>query len=440
MTALAERPVLELPRLRVDQSAIARHPAKTKVIAAGRRFGKSTLGMVLALACAAAGGRVAWVVPTYRNGRPLWRAAKAAAARLGTTEVRIGETDRTIEFRRSLGFLAIYSADSADSIRGEAFNLVIVDEAAMIAEDVWTDVIQPTLADADGDSILISTPKGRNWFWREFQRGLIDGVDVMSWTAPSSDNPSPQIQRAAARAQTRVPESTYRQEWLAEFIQDGANPFDPAWWDGKNRFDPTDPKFARQCIARYISWDTAMKDKDSSDYAAAIVVELMPDYRLHVVEVYRDKLAFPNLLEQIERLARKWDFDGKLSGTQLSGVGGQIVIEDKNSGTSAYQTLTSASADPMIAKLVVPFMPVGSKRQRAGQAGVWCKNDCIDLPHPGPSVPWLLGFEEELFSFSGAGDEGHDDQVDTFSQIIIFLERLLAEGFHARNEAIAVPQ
>ena len=110
--------------------------------------------------------------------------------------------------------------DNPDSIRGEAFHLAILDEAAMIAEAAWTDAIQPTLADFSGKAILISTPKGRNWFHQEFLRGLDPNSEThKSWHAPSSANPSPQIQRAAMLAKDLVSDQTYRQEWLAEFIE-----------------------------------------------------------------------------------------------------------------------------------------------------------------------------------------------------------------------------
>lgn len=188
----------------------------------GRRWGKTVLGGALSLATASQGGRVAWIVPTYRNGRSLWRWAENATASTRKAGVATAnKSERVIEFANG-GVFGIYSADSEDSIRGEAFHLVILDEAARISETAWTDAIQPTLADYDGDAILISTPKGINWFHTEWQRGQDDGKHQASWTAPSSANPSPQIRRAAAMARERVPERTYRQEWMAEFVEDGA--------------------------------------------------------------------------------------------------------------------------------------------------------------------------------------------------------------------------
>ena len=192
----------------------------------GRRWGKTVLGGALSLATASAGGRVAWVVPYYRNGRPLWRWVEqtVVAANAGRS-IRTNRSERIVEFANG-GFLGIYSMDNEGSIRGESFHLVILDEAAMIAETAWTDAIQPTMADFGADAVLISTPKGRNWFWQEWTRGQDSQPrEVVSFTAPSSANPNPLIQRAAIAARERVPERTYRQEWLAEFIADGGGVF-----------------------------------------------------------------------------------------------------------------------------------------------------------------------------------------------------------------------
>lgn len=188
----------------------------------GRRWGKTYMGGVYAMTCADFGGAVAWVVPTYKNARAPWRFAEQLTASIAG-RLRVNRTERLMEFP-SGGRLAVYSADNDTALRGEAFDVVIVDEAAMVREETYTDVLLPTLADRDGRMLLISTPKGRNWFWREWVRGQRGG-DVMAFRAPTSDNPLPNIQKAAALARDRVSERTYRQEWLAEFVDDGGGVF-----------------------------------------------------------------------------------------------------------------------------------------------------------------------------------------------------------------------
>lgn len=172
------------------------------------------------------GGHVAWIVPEYRNGRPLWRMARMAVAHLvKARQVHVNESERLITFP-SGGFLGLYSMDNPASILGEAFHLVVLDEAARIAEGVWSETIQPTLADVDGDALLITTPRGHNWVWREAIAAKGDKSGRMRfWQAPSSANPNPNIQRAALLARERVSDRTYRQEWLAEFVEDGGGVF-----------------------------------------------------------------------------------------------------------------------------------------------------------------------------------------------------------------------
>ena len=214
--------MLPLPKLRNDQAAIARHPAKVKVLACGRRWGKTVLGGRIVMGVLSEHGRAAWIAPTYKNTRPLWRWCVQVAAQ--EKRLTVSASERTITTDRG-GFLGLYSGDNIDSIRGEAFHLAVLDEAAMLLPEAWSDAIMPTLADYDGDALLISTPKGHNWFWQEYHNAAADGKRSAAWQAPTSANPMPTIRRAAELARDRVSSRTYDQEWLAQFIADGGGVF-----------------------------------------------------------------------------------------------------------------------------------------------------------------------------------------------------------------------
>jgi hypothetical protein len=189
----------------------------------GRRWGKTFMAGSYALACADHGAAVAWVVPTYKNARPVWRFAERHTLPVAR-HLRINRTERTMEFP-SGGWLGIFTADNDVSMRGEAFDVVIVDEAARVSEETYSDVILPTLADRDGRALLISTPKGRNWFWQEYQRGISGGARYAAFSAPSNANPMPSIRRAFELARDRVSARTFQQEWCAEFVADGGSVF-----------------------------------------------------------------------------------------------------------------------------------------------------------------------------------------------------------------------
>ena len=196
--------------------------------------------------------------------------------------------------------------------------------------------------------------------------------------------------------------------------------FRRGWWQGQHRYDASDPAILAGAVLRVLSFDTAYKDKDTSDYTGIGVFGMLPDYRLLLLEARQQRLEFPDLPDAIQAEIRRHNHDGKLRA---------VIIEDTGAGTSSLQTL--AVTLPLAeSRLLVPFRPTVSKTERAQQAAVWCQNGMVELPEPGPSVPWLADFEDQLFTFpSGI----HDDMVDMLSQTILYLEHYLATGYQART-------
>jgi len=218
---------LPLPRLRQDQWDIVQHPAKVKLVACGRRWGKTTTAGSVAIAAASQGARVAWIVPIYKNSYGLWNDLERILAQgVARKKVIMRKHERTIHFKDSGGTLYVFSADRETSIRSNAYHLVVVDEAARISSEIWDATIEPTLADYDGDAILISTPKGRNFFYRLWLRGR-SGRDprYAAFQAPSYANPNPNIQAAFLRAKDSVSRRIFQEEWLAEFVENSGTVF-----------------------------------------------------------------------------------------------------------------------------------------------------------------------------------------------------------------------
>lgn len=388
------------------------------VLACGRRFGKTELGIHLALETTNQGLPVGWFSPTYKLLSEAWRDIKRACQ--GSVEQK-SETEHRLQLS-SGGVIECWSLDDPDAGRSRKYKRVIIDEAAMVRylEEAWEESIRPTLTDYAGDAWFMSTPKGFNYFHTLFERGLDPArPEYACWQMPSLANPHlPPEEIEAARIDSV--DRVFKQEYEASFVDDATMIFDRTWWLGQNRYDPNDETIPYRSIGRWLSWDTGLKDKDTNAYTARVVGELMPDYRLLIRNVWRDRLTFPALPAMIGQDAALYNVGGPIRG---------VLIEDKASGTSAYQTL-QATSDAWLRPLLVPFMPSGSKEQRAEQAAVWCRNGCVLLPEPGSSVPWLLDFENELFT---APQSEFMDQVDALSQLILWVENLLAEGWHARN-------
>jgi phage terminase large subunit-like protein len=421
-----------VPMLRPDQARIAMHPAKRKAVCMGRRWGKTVLGLVLVLAALLAGLRVAWLVPTYRNSNPLWRAIESALAPLRKAgRAKLNRSERFVEMWNG-GFLGIYTADNPDAMRGEWFHLVVADEAARIPEAVIEEVVEPTLADVDGDFVAISTPSGKNWFWRLWRRGLEDGAYVAGFRAPTSANPSPMIRTAYERARLRFGEDSnaFRQEWDAEFVDSGAVVWLREWCE--DRYDPHDERLELSVIARFLSYDTASKDKEHNAYSACIVAELLADWRMRLRHVWRDRLLMPSLIERMEADAVRWNHDGKLYTPDEER--GRIIIEDRASGIGAFQTLFYAGS-PMMQQVLVPFNPITSKDERFDTAGQWVKNGSVILPKPCACgcTRWLHAFEAEVFE-----EDEFKDQRDAVAQLIQWTSpRYLHTGLISRQGVAA---
>lgn len=207
------------------QRAVLDDPSRYRIVACGRRWGKTEMSAHEAVRYLGEPGRLVWwVAPTYDIADIGYRTVEDALP-----DPLIAEVKRTkpkaIDCANG-SRISFRSADREDSLRGEGLDLLILDEAAMIPERAWSSELRPTLSDTRGDMIAISTPKGRGWFYRWFQRGASDDhPNTASWQQPTSANPHiPAGEVDDAREET--PGRVFEQEYLAEFIDESGGVFE----------------------------------------------------------------------------------------------------------------------------------------------------------------------------------------------------------------------
>jgi phage FluMu gp28-like protein len=205
----------------VGQAEVHLHPARFKVLAAGRRWGKTRLGVNECVDVATRGGRAWWVAPSYKMAAVGWRPLRRIGVQAGA-EILRGE--RSIMMQGG-GSVQVRSADNPDSLRGEGLDYVVLDECAYMRHEVFNEALRPALSDRKGRALFISTPKGRNWFWRFWARGN-DGEDSewKSFRFPTGGNPYIDTDEIAA-ARASLPERIFEQEYLAEFLEDAGGVF-----------------------------------------------------------------------------------------------------------------------------------------------------------------------------------------------------------------------
>lgn len=204
------------------QKTILTAEARFRVVACGRRFGKTALGQVAIVEAAIAGKGCWWLSPTYAMASQVWRDLKHASRT--RDEVTINSDERRIDFSYG-GWLAIRSTHSANYLRGAGLDFAVLDEAAFMAASVWPEVVRPMLLERRGGALFLSSPNGRNWFWELYQLGLDpEETEWQSFHFTSSDNPliAPEELESIRR---RTPERVWAQEYLAQFSEDSGAVF-----------------------------------------------------------------------------------------------------------------------------------------------------------------------------------------------------------------------
>ena len=220
---------IRLPYPHSGQQYVSRTAKRINVLSAGRRWRKTSgPGFQAAVLAAVDGKRWLWGAPTFDQVRIAWNEAKQAAG---------GIVDFTVQRMEALfpsgGMILFRSLDDPDNARGHTADGVTIDEAADVKQAAWYEVIRPMLIDTNGEAWLQGTPKGRNWFWREWIAAQ-DREDSMAWQAPTVgcriegtelirqphplENPDIPFEEIVNIFRT-TPIDIFRQEILAEFLE-----------------------------------------------------------------------------------------------------------------------------------------------------------------------------------------------------------------------------
>ena len=151
---------------------------------AGIGSGKTLAGCVKALAHVADGGLGLIAAPTYPMLRDATLRTFEAVAGEALTDFHKGEMRATV----GKGEILFRSADDPDRLRGPNLSWAYLDEAALCREDVWR-IILGRLREGGraGPCWLTTTPKGRNWIWKEFVKERRPGYAL--FRASTKDNP-----------------------------------------------------------------------------------------------------------------------------------------------------------------------------------------------------------------------------------------------------------
>lgn len=242
------------------QLEVWQDPHRFKVIAAGRRCGKSNYAIKRTLAAALEapkGSAVLYLAPTLAQARQI---AFEPLLDQGGDLVK-GSNINNLDITLVNGVkIHIRSGENPDSLRGLKLAFAVIDEAAFIKEEVWSKVIRPALSDLKGHAVFISTPDGRNWFYDLFKLGESgEDEEWKSWHFTTYDNETIDPKEIEAAKKT-LSSWAFKVEFESSFDTSGSGIFKEEWI--KYGDEPEDGSY-------YIAFDLAgFADVASANTAA----------------------------------------------------------------------------------------------------------------------------------------------------------------------------
>ena len=198
--------------------------SKYFIVSIGRQFGKTMMGENQALKWCLdnKGWKVSWISPTYKQCKKVFKELVKALGKCPMYSKQPNHSELTIFFKNG-SELIFYSAEAYDSIRGETFDAIVGDEVAFWKREAWTEVIKATLLVRGKKALLLSTPKGKNLFYELFNQSHTNN-QYQSFFGTSYDNPHIDVSEIEDAKHT-LPDHIFRQEYLAEFLDDSGTLF-----------------------------------------------------------------------------------------------------------------------------------------------------------------------------------------------------------------------
>ena len=210
------------------QQEVFSDSTRFKIVAAGRRTGKSRLAAWLLIinALQTEKGHVFYVAPTQGQARDImW----STLLELGHGVIKSSHINNLQITLINGAIISLKGGDRPETMRGVSLKFLVLDEYADIKPAVWEQILRPALADQKGHALFIGTPMGRNHFYELYKYAeLEDDSTYKAWHFTSYDNPllDPEEIDVAKKSMSSY---AFRQEFMASFEATGSEMFKEEW-------------------------------------------------------------------------------------------------------------------------------------------------------------------------------------------------------------------
>ena len=385
----ATKPRLDKERLFRDlgyephpgQLEVHRSKAPRRVLACGVRWGKSRCAAMEALAASLEprDRSFGWVVaPTLDLAEKVFREVVIIAAEhLPHRIITLRESEKRIVLRNLGGGVSEIRGKTADnpvSLLGEGLDWLIVDEAARMKPMIWESHLSQRLIDRRGWALLISTPKGKGWFFDLWRRGQDDDDhDCASWNSPSWQNPY--LDRGLIEQEReRLPERVFGQEYGGKFLEGSGSVF----------------RFVRERATG--DWQEPVRGEM---YFGGLDLAKVADYTVLVIINARREVVFVDRFHRLD-----WSVQvARVKAATSRYNDAMVLVDSTGAGEPVYESLLHAGC------YVDGYQfTARSKAKLIDNLALMLEEDQIVLPRP---ELWPAGIDElEAFQYS-ITDAGH---------------------------------
>jgi predicted phage terminase large subunit-like protein len=226
------------------QQEVWESKTRFKVVAAGRRTGKSRLAawLLIVNALQSGKGNVFYVAPTQGQARDIIWQTLLELAHPVVKSSHINNLQITLINGATI---SLKGADRPETMRGVSLKFLVMDEYADMKPSVWEQILRPALADQKGEALFIGTPMGRNHFYDLYKYAdLGEDETFQGWHFTSYDNPLLDPEEINL-AKSSMSSYAFRQEFMASFEAMGSEIFKEEWVS----FQEEPPKLGEYYIA-----------------------------------------------------------------------------------------------------------------------------------------------------------------------------------------------
>lgn len=299
----------------------------------GRQFGKTLLAENLLLKWALENPNqvIMWVSPVYSQARKVFEDIEKA---LDGTPLIKNKNKSNYDMNLLNGSKILFrSAERGDTLRGYTLDYLICDESAYIDDKIWNEILKPTILVKGKKALFISTPKGKNYFYSLHIRGLDpEQKQYLALIGSSYDNPY--IDKSELdEAKRSLPEQVFRQEILAEFVDNGGEVFTNI--DTYCRIHRYTPK--KQGVRYYGGIDFGRQE----DYS---VLTILSDEG-EVVNIYRERQKpWDTIITEMVNILKHY---GAHAYIEVNSMGDVLYeqISKKYQNVSPFQTTQGSKQD-----------------------------------------------------------------------------------------------